>query len=70
MGSGQPGDSPVGWVIGSGERREMPVRGVVIPSFRQPGDPGGTHGFAPHPRGWLALVEDETTKTEYARAWI
>src|SRR5689334_23962177 len=27
-------------------------------SFRQPGDPWGTHGFASHPCGWFAFVED------------
>ena len=25
---------------------------------RQPGDPEGTHGFASHPCGWFALVEE------------
>src|SRR5260370_34996270 len=25
---------------------------------RQPGDPRGTHGFASHPCGWFALVEE------------
>jgi hypothetical protein len=27
-------------------------------TLRQPGDPGGTHGFASRPCGWFALVEE------------
>src|SRR5262249_26080142 len=26
--------------------------------FRRPGDPRGTHGFASHPCGWFAFVEE------------
>jgi len=48
--------------VGSG-RRGVAVaasrrRGEISP-FRQPGDPRGTHGFASHPCGWFALIEDE-----------
>src|SRR5438552_1442349 len=27
-------------------------------TIRQPGDPRGTHGFASHPSGWFAFVEE------------
>jgi len=27
-------------------------------TFRQPGSPRGTHGFAPHPRGWFTFIEE------------
>src|SRR5262245_25110583 len=35
-------------------------------TFRRPGGPRGTHGFASHPCGWFAFVEEPSSS---ARRW-